>query len=43
MYHVAFGALRAHLMRGDRPTESEMDHLVQFCLNGAGGKRRGRG
>jgi len=44
IYHVAFGALRAHLMRGDRPSEAEVDHLVAFCLKGAGGKpKRARG
>lgn len=35
IYYAAFGALRAHLIRGSRPGSVEIDHLVQFCLNGA--------
>ncbi|HEV2685253.1 MAG TPA: TetR/AcrR family transcriptional regulator [Actinomycetota bacterium] len=41
IYHAAFGALRAHLINGTRPTSDEIDHLVRFCLNGATGARGG--
>jgi len=46
IYYATFGALRAHLMHGTRPGSVEIDHLVEFCLAGAGkarGKRPARG
>jgi AcrR family transcriptional regulator len=43
IYHAAFGALRAHLIYGTRPGQPEVDHLVQFCLSGAGKTKRARG
>jgi hypothetical protein len=39
IYYVTFGALRAHLIRGTRPHGAEIDHLVRFCLKGAGAPR----
>ena len=42
IYYATFGALRAHLMHGTRPGSVEVDHLVEFCLAGAG-KARARG
>jgi AcrR family transcriptional regulator len=42
IYYATFGALRAHLIYGTRPGQVEVDHLVQFCLNGAGKGRRAR-
>jgi AcrR family transcriptional regulator len=43
IYYATFGALRAHLIYGTRPGRVEIDHLVQFCLNGAGKPKRERG
>ena len=42
IYHATFGALRAHLFRGSRPGSAEVDHLVQFCLNGIAKPKRAR-
>jgi len=42
IYYATFGALRAHLFRGTRPGSAEVDHLVQFCLNGAAKPKRAR-
>jgi len=39
IYYATFGALRAHLMNGTRPGPVEVDHLVEFCLAGAGKAR----
>lgn len=36
LYHLAFGTLHAHLVRGTRPAAAEIDHLVQFGLKGVG-------
>jgi AcrR family transcriptional regulator len=43
IYYATFGALRAHLTHGTKPGQVESDHLVQFCLNGVGKPKRGRG
>jgi AcrR family transcriptional regulator len=42
IYYATFGALRAHLMHGTRPGPVEVDHLVRFCLVGAGNAARGK-
>ena len=42
IYYATFGALRAHLMHGTRPGSVEVDHLVEFCLAGAGKARRAK-
>ena len=42
IYHATFGALRAHLIAGTRPSADEIDHLVEFCLKGASGKKSAR-
>jgi AcrR family transcriptional regulator len=42
IYYATFGALRAHLTHGTRPGQVEIDHVVQFCLNGAGKAKRPR-
>ena len=39
IYYATFGALRAHLIHGTRPGSVEIDHLVEFCLAGAGKAR----
>ncbi len=39
IYYATFGALRAHLIHGTRPGPVEIDHLVEFCLAGAGKAR----
>ncbi len=36
VYELAFGRLRHHLVRGTRPTDHEIDHLVSFSLGGIG-------
>lgn len=36
IYRLTFAALLDHLNRGTRPTPSEREHLVEFCLRGAG-------
>jgi AcrR family transcriptional regulator len=36
VYELAFGRLRHHLVRGTRPTDQEIDHLVLFSLGGIG-------
>ena len=37
IYDVTFGALHRYLTRRTRPKAAEIDHLVRFSLNGAGG------
>jgi AcrR family transcriptional regulator len=42
IYHLAFGAMHAHVIAGTRPAASEVDHLVRFALRAvgaAGGER----
>ena len=39
VYRATFAALRDHLIHDTRPTPTETDHLVQFCLRGIGGDR----
>ena len=39
IYRAAFAALRDHLIHDSRPTTTETDHLVQFCLQGIDGDR----
>jgi AcrR family transcriptional regulator len=39
IYYATFGAMRAHLIHGTRPGSVEIDHLVEFCLAGAGKSR----
>ena len=39
IYRAAFAALRDHLIHDTRPTTTEIDHLVQFCLQGIDGDR----
>ncbi|MEY2434935.1 MAG: hypothetical protein QOC92_4660 [Acidimicrobiaceae bacterium] len=34
VYHLAFGALHAHLTRRTAPSKKEINHLVTFALNG---------
>jgi AcrR family transcriptional regulator len=36
IYRLVFGVLRSHLFLRTRPTASEVEHLVRFCLRGAG-------
>jgi AcrR family transcriptional regulator len=36
VYELAFGRLRHHLVRGTKPTDTEIDHLVSFSLGGIG-------
>jgi uncharacterized Ntn-hydrolase superfamily protein len=36
VYHLAFGALRAHLVARTRPSTTEIDHLVRFATAGTG-------
>lgn len=42
IYRAAFATLRDHLIHDTRPTTTETDHLVQFCLQGIGGDRHER-
>ncbi|HVM66741.1 MAG TPA: TetR/AcrR family transcriptional regulator [Acidimicrobiales bacterium] len=36
VYHLAFGALRRHLVRGTQPGRAEVEHLSRFALAGIG-------
>ena len=36
IYRLAFGVLRAHLILRTRPSASEVEHVVRFCLRGTG-------
>jgi len=36
IYRLVFGVLRVHLILRTRPTPSEVEHVVRFCLRGAG-------
>jgi AcrR family transcriptional regulator len=36
VYRLVLGVLRAHLILRTRPSVSEFEHLVRFCLRGAG-------
>jgi hypothetical protein len=36
VYHLAFGALRRHLVRGTAPGRAEIEHLSRFALAGIG-------
>ena len=36
IYRLAFGVLHAHLILRTRPSASETEHVVRFCLRGAG-------
>jgi AcrR family transcriptional regulator len=36
IYRLVFGVLHAHLILRTRPSASEVDHVVRFCLRGAG-------
>jgi hypothetical protein len=36
VYHLAFGALHAHLTRRTAPSEQEINHVVNFALKGIG-------
>ncbi len=36
VYHLAFGALRRHLVRGTAPGRAEAEHLSRFALAGIG-------
>jgi len=36
IYRLVFGVLRGHLILRTRPAASEVEHLVRFCLQGAG-------
>lgn len=39
LYHLAFGAMEAALVRRQPPTRADVDHLVAFSLGGVGGGR----
>jgi AcrR family transcriptional regulator len=39
VYRAVFATLRDHLIHDTRPTDTEIDHLVQFCLGGIRGDR----
>ena len=36
IYRLVFGVLRGHLILRTRPSASELEHVVRFCLRGAG-------
>jgi AcrR family transcriptional regulator len=36
VYRLTFGVLRSHLILRTRPTAAEVEHVVLFCLRGAG-------
>lgn len=40
IYELTFGVLHRHLLRRSVPTAAEVDHLVAFCLRGAGTEPR---